>query len=57
MERASSQGSTSQGGRYLKLEVLGLDRFTVLVNIETARALELYPPPLLHRYAATVNTR
>jgi putative ABC transport system substrate-binding protein len=37
------------------LEVLGLDRFTVLVNIETARALELYPPLLLLRYAEIVG--
>jgi ABC-type uncharacterized transport system substrate-binding protein len=36
------------------LEVLGLDRFTVLVNIETARALDLYPPMLLLRYAEIV---
>jgi len=37
------------------LEVLGLDRFTVLVNIETARALDLYPPMLLLRYAEIVD--
>lgn len=37
------------------LEVLGLDRFTVLVNIETARALDLYPPMLLLRYAEVVT--
>lgn len=37
------------------LEVLGLDRFTVLVNIETARSLDLYPPMLLLRYAEVVT--
>ena len=37
------------------LEVLGLNRFTVLVNIDTARQLELYPPMLLLRYAEIVG--
>lgn len=37
------------------LEVLGLNRFSVLINIETARALELYPPLLLLRYAEIVG--
>ena len=37
------------------MEVLGLDRFTVLVNIDTARELELYPPMLLLRYAEIVG--
>lgn len=37
------------------LEVLGLDRFTLLVNIETARALDLYPPMLLLRNAEIVD--
>jgi putative ABC transport system substrate-binding protein len=37
------------------LEVLGLDRFTVLVNIETARSLGLYPPMLLLKYAEVVT--
>ena len=44
----------SEGQRPGDLEVLGLDRFTVLVNIETARSLELYPPMLLLRYAEVV---
>jgi hypothetical protein len=35
--------------------VLGLNRFTVLVNIETARSLGLYPPLLLLRYAEIVG--
>lgn len=38
------------------LEVLGLDRFSVLVNIDTARELELYPPMLLLRYAEMVGS-
>ena len=37
------------------LEVLGLNRFTVLVNIDTARQLDLYPPMLLLRYAEIVG--
>jgi len=37
------------------LQVLGLDRFTVLVNIDTAGALDLYPPMLLLRYAEIVD--
>lgn len=37
------------------MEVLGLDRFTVLVNMETARELELYPPMLFLRFAEIVN--
>ena len=37
------------------LEVLGLNRFTVLVNIDTARRLDLYPPMLLLRYAEIVG--
>jgi putative ABC transport system substrate-binding protein len=37
------------------MEVLGLNRFTVLVNIETARSLGLYPPLLLLRYAEIVG--
>jgi putative ABC transport system substrate-binding protein len=38
-----------------ELEVLGLNRFTVLVNIDTARRLDLYPPMLLLRYAEIVG--
>jgi putative ABC transport system substrate-binding protein len=38
------------------LEVLGLDRFSVVVNMDTARALELYPPMLLLRFAEVVGT-
>jgi putative ABC transport system substrate-binding protein len=38
------------------LEVLGLDRFSVLVNMDTARRLGLYPPMLLLRYAEIVGT-
>ena len=38
-----------------ELDVLGLDRFTVLINIDTARRLGLYPPLLLLRYAEIVN--
>jgi putative ABC transport system substrate-binding protein len=37
------------------LEVVGLDRFSVLVNMETARQLGLYPPMLLLRYAEMVD--
>jgi putative ABC transport system substrate-binding protein len=37
------------------LEVVGLDRFSVLINIDTARELELYPPMLLMRYAEIVD--
>ncbi len=37
------------------LEVVGLNRFTVLVNIDTAAALDLYPPMLLLRYAEIVG--
>jgi len=37
------------------LEVLGLDRFSVVVNMDTARQLELYPPMLLLRYAEIVE--
>ena len=37
------------------MEVLGLDRFTVLVNIETALELKRYPPLLLLRYAEIVG--
>jgi putative ABC transport system substrate-binding protein len=37
------------------LEVLGLDRYSVLINIETARELELYPPMLLMRFAEIVD--
>jgi putative ABC transport system substrate-binding protein len=37
------------------LEVLGLDRFSVVVNMDTARELELYPPMLLLRYAEIVE--
>jgi putative ABC transport system substrate-binding protein len=37
------------------LDVLGLDRFSVLVNIDTARRLDLYPPMLLLRYAEIVG--
>lgn len=38
-----------------ELEILGLERFTVLVNIETARSLGLYPPMLLLRYTEIVE--
>jgi hypothetical protein len=37
------------------MEVLGLNRFTVLVNMETAHELRLYPPMLLLRYAEIVG--
>ena len=37
------------------LPIAGLDRFTVLVNIETAHALRLYPPMLMLRYAEMVS--
>ncbi len=37
------------------LDVLGLDRFSVLANIDTARRLDLYPPILLLRYAEIVG--
>jgi putative ABC transport system substrate-binding protein len=37
------------------MEILGLNRFTVLVNIDTAHALGLYPPMLLLRYAEIVG--
>lgn len=37
------------------LEIAGLDRFTVLINIETARSLDLFPPLLLLRYAEVVG--
>ncbi len=38
------------------LEVVGLDRFSVVVNLATARQLELYPPLLLLRYADVVDS-
>jgi putative ABC transport system substrate-binding protein len=37
------------------LEVVGLDRFTVLINIDTAAELDLYPPMLLLRYAEIIG--
>jgi len=37
------------------LEVVGLDRFTVLINIDTARQIDLYPPMLLLRYAEIIG--
>lgn len=37
------------------LEVIGLDRFTVLINIDTAAKLGLYPPMLLLRYAEIIG--
>jgi putative ABC transport system substrate-binding protein len=37
------------------LDVAGLDRFTVLVNIDTAAELDLYPPMLLLRYAEIIG--
>jgi putative ABC transport system substrate-binding protein len=37
------------------LDVVGLDRFTVLINIDTAAKLDLYPPMLLLRYAEIVG--
>jgi len=37
------------------LEVIGLDRFTVLINIDTAAKLSLYPPMLLLRYAEIIG--
>lgn len=37
------------------LDVLGLDRFTVLINIDTAAKLGLYPPMLLLRYAEIIG--
>lgn len=49
-ERILLQGRTPG-----ELEILGLDRFTVLVNLESAKALELYPPLLVLRYAEVVE--
>jgi putative ABC transport system substrate-binding protein len=43
------------GQRPGDLDVLGLDRYSVLINIETARVLDLYPPMLLLRYAEIVG--
>lgn len=37
------------------LDVVGLDRFTVLINIDTAAKLDLYPPMLLLRYAEIIG--
>jgi putative ABC transport system substrate-binding protein len=37
------------------LEVIGLDRFTVLINIDTAAKLDFYPPMLLLRYAEIIG--
>lgn len=45
----------ADGQRPGDLEVLGLDRFSVLINIETAKTLERYPPMLLMRYAEIVG--
>lgn len=39
-----------------ELEVVGLERFTVLINLDTAERLDLYPPLLLLRLAETVRT-
>jgi len=38
------------------LEVVGLDRFSVVINMDAARKLELYPPMLLLRYAEIVES-
>ncbi len=46
VERILVEGATPG-----ELEVVGLDRFTVLINIDTAAKLDLYPPMLLLRYA------
>lgn len=37
------------------LDIVGLDRFTVLVNIDTAAELDMYPPMLLLRYAEIIG--
>ena len=37
------------------LEIASLDRFRVLVNIDTARAIGLFPPMLMLRYAEIVG--
>jgi hypothetical protein len=37
------------------LDVLGLDRLSVLVNIDAARLLDLHLPMLLLRYAEIVG--
>jgi putative ABC transport system substrate-binding protein len=37
------------------LEILGLNRFTVLINMETAAELGLYPPLLLLRYSEVIG--
>jgi putative ABC transport system substrate-binding protein len=37
------------------LAVVGLNRFTVLINIDTAAKLDLYPPMLLLRYAEIIG--
>ena len=39
-----------------ELDVVGLDRFSVVVNMDTARELELYPPMLLLRFAEVVSS-
>ena len=39
-----------------ELEVVGLDRFSVVVNMDAARELELYPPMLLLRVAEVVSS-
>jgi putative ABC transport system substrate-binding protein len=38
-----------------EMDVAGLDRFTVLINIDTAAQLDLYPPMLLLRYAEIIG--
>lgn len=38
-----------------ELEVVGLNRFTMLVNIDTAAKLDLYQPLLLLRHAEIVG--
>jgi putative ABC transport system substrate-binding protein len=37
------------------LDVVGLNRFTVLINIDTAAKLDLYPPMLMLRYAEIIG--
>jgi putative ABC transport system substrate-binding protein len=49
-ERILVEGATAGD-----LEVVGLNRFTVFINIDTAARLDLYPPMLLLRYAEIIG--
>jgi putative ABC transport system substrate-binding protein len=44
-----------EGAQPGDLDIAGLDRFTVLVNIDTAHRLQFYPPMLMLRYAEIVG--